>query len=304
MNYYQNIKDILIKNEVYKQVKDYSKNKHDLESYYEVGKLLIEAQGGEKRAKYGNKLIKEYSTRLTEEIGKGYDVSNLKRMRQFYLLVQKGVALPHQLSWSHINAILTLKDIQAIKYYIYICEKQNIGYRELRNRIKSNEYERIGYKEELKEPKVNTLIKNPVIIKTKNIPEKLTEYALHQLILDDIDNFLKELGMGFTYVGHEVKIKIGPTYHRIDFLLFNTEYNCYVTLEVKIGEFKREHTAQIKEYMNYVNKHIKKAFHDKTIGIILCKKENKLVLEYVSDERIFTTTYKLKEELNELLSKY
>ena len=132
-----------------------------------------------------------------------------------------------------------------------------------------------------------------MIIKTKNIREKLTEYALHKLILEDMDNFLKELGIGFLYAGHEVKIKIGPTYHRIDFLLFNYNYNSFIVLEVKINEFKREHTAQIKEYMNYTDKHIKKVFHDKTIGIILCKKENKLVLEYVSDERIFTTTYKI-----------
>ena len=142
MNYYENIKDILIKNEIYKQVKDYSKNKHDLESYYEVGKLLVEAQGGEERAKYGNKLIKEYSERLTRELGKGYSSPQLKKMRQFYLMIKKGSAVPNQLSWSHVVELLPLKDIQAIKYYIYIAEKQNLSYRELRNCIKLNEYER------------------------------------------------------------------------------------------------------------------------------------------------------------------
>ncbi len=305
MNYYQNIKDILIKNEIYKQVKDYSKNKHDLESYYEVGKLLVEAQGGEQRAKYGNNLIKEYSLRLTKELGKGYTPSALKRMRQFYLTMQKGATLSHQLTWSHYVELLSLNNIDEIKYYVYMIEKLNLSVRELRERIKNNEYERIGYKEELEEPKVNTLIKNPVIIKTKNIPVKLTEYALHQLILEDMDNFLKELGIGFAYIGHEVKIKIEPTYHRIDFLLFNYNYNSFIVLEVKIGEFKREGIIQVKEYMNYVNKHIKKPFHDKTIGIILCKKENKLVLEYVSDERIFTTTYQLEgDDSIELLSKH
>ena len=115
MNYYQNIKDILIKNEIYKQVKDYSKNKHDLESYYEVGKLLIEAQGGEKRAKYGNKLIKEYSLRLTQELGKGYTSSSLRKMRAFYLLSQKCAAMPRKLSWSHVLELLPLQNIQKIK---------------------------------------------------------------------------------------------------------------------------------------------------------------------------------------------
>ena len=90
MNYYNEIKTELIKNEAYKQVKDYSKNRHDLETYYNVGKLLIEAQGGEERSKYGNKLIKEYSKKLSEELGKGYSTTNLKYMRQFYLLSRKG----------------------------------------------------------------------------------------------------------------------------------------------------------------------------------------------------------------------
>ena len=89
MNYYNEIKDVLVKNEVYKKVKDYSQNRSDLNSYFEVGRLIVEAQGGEARAKYGNKLIKEYSERLTKELGKGYTYTNLSRMRQFYLLSKK-----------------------------------------------------------------------------------------------------------------------------------------------------------------------------------------------------------------------
>ena len=138
MNYYNEIKDTLIKNETYKKVKDYSKNKSDLNSYYKVGKLLIEAQGGEERAKYGNKLIKEYSEKLTKEIGRGYSTRTLKYMRKFYLMIQKGQAMPAQLSWSHIIELLALKDVNAIRYYIYISEKQNLSYRELRERIRRN----------------------------------------------------------------------------------------------------------------------------------------------------------------------
>ena len=208
MNYYNQIKDVLINNEVYKKVKDYSKNKNELNSYYEVGKLLVKAQGGEARAKYGNKLIKEYSERLTRELGKGYGVSNLKDMRKFYLIFQKSQTLSGQLTWSHYIEILRLNDSDKMNYYIRMCEVFNLSVRELRERIKSNEYERIGYKEELEEPKVNTLIKNPIIIKTvESIKDKITEKVLHQLILNDLDNFLKELGIGFSYIGHEVKIK-------------------------------------------------------------------------------------------------
>jgi len=291
MNYYNEIKDTLLKNEIYKKAKDYSKNKSDLNSYYEVGRLLIEAQGGEERAKYGNKIIKEYSEKLTRELGKGYSTRSLKYMRQFYLLIQKGQAMPAQLSWSHVIELLPINDIDEIKYYIYISEKQNISYRELREKIKSKEYERIGYKEELSEPKVNTLIKNPIVIKSKNIPEKVTEYTLHTLILENIESFLKELGMGFTFVGHEVKIKIGKDKHSIDFLLFNYRFNCFVVVEVKVTSFKAEYIGQVLKYINYVDENIKEISNNKTVGIVICKDINGYVLKYCTDDRIFTTTY-------------
>ncbi|MCI9084141.1 MAG: DUF1016 domain-containing protein [Bacilli bacterium] len=183
--------------------------------------------------------------------------------------------------------------MKKIDYYINIAANQNISYRELQERIKSNEYERIGYKDELEEPKVNTLIKNPVLIKTKHIPDKVTEYALHNLILENMDNFLKELGEGFAYIGHEVKIKIGDNNHSIDFLLFNYKFNCFVVVEIKTTEFKAEHIGQIKKYINYVDENIKETFNDKTVGIVICRDINGYVLKYCTDERIFTTTYEL-----------
>ena len=294
MNYYNEIKETLIKNEIYKKVKDYSKNKSDLNAYFEVGRLLVEAQGGEKRAKYGNKLIKEYSEKLTNELGKGYTTSALKRMRKFYVVIQKGATLSHQLTIGHYIELLKLKSIKEINYYIYLIENQRISIRELRERIKSNEYERIGYKGELKEPKINTFIKNPIMIKVKDKNERLSEYALHSSILENMDDFLNELGVGFLYAGSEVKIKIGNRYNYIDFLLFNVKYNCYVVIELKVTEMKAEYIGQITKYINYVDKNIKELFNDKTVGVIICKKENKYVLEYCSDNRIFTTTYKVK----------
>ena len=114
INYYNEIKETLIKNEVYKRIKDYSKNKSDLNAYFEVGRLIVEAQGGEKRAKYGNKLIKEYSERLTQELGKGYSKRNLALMRKFYLNFGKVQALPAQLSWSHICELVSLNNMNKI----------------------------------------------------------------------------------------------------------------------------------------------------------------------------------------------
>ena len=294
MNYYDEIKETLIKNEIYKKVKDYSKNKSDLNAYFEVGRLIVEAQGGEKRAKYGNKLIKEYSEKLTKELGKGYKVSNLKNMRQIYLKFRKRQTLSGELSISHYIILSRIDNENEINYYINISKTLNLSVRELRERIKFNEYERIGYKEELEEPKINTFIKNPIIIRVGDKKEKLSEYALHQLILENIDDFLKELGIGFAYIGSEVKIKIGDRYNYIDFLLFNVKYNCYVVIELKVTEMKAEYIGQITKYINYVDKNIKELFNDKTVGVVICKKENKYVLEYCSDNRIFTTTYKVK----------
>ena len=291
INYYNEIKETLVKNEIYKKVKDYSKNRSDLNAYFEVGRLIVEAQGGEARAKYGNKLIKEYSLKLTKELGKGYNVTNLKNMRQFYLKLKKGRTVCDQLQWSHYRYLLPIDNDNEFNYYVMITKKLNLSVRELRERIKSKEYERIGYKAELEEPKINTLIKNPIIIKVKNKNEKLTEYTLHQTILENIDDFLKELGIGFAYISNEVKIKIGNTYHYIDFLLFNVKFNCYVVVELKVTEFKAEYIGQITKYINYIDKNIKEPFNDKTVGVIICKKENKYIMEYCTDNRIFTTTY-------------
>ena len=291
INYYNEIKETLVKNEIYKKVKDYSKNRSDLNAYFEVGRLIVEAQVGEARAKYGNKLIKEYSLKLTKELGKGYNVTNLKNMRQFYLKLKKGRTVCDQLQWSHYRYLLPIDNDNEFNYYVMITKKLNLSVRELRERIKSKEYERIGYKAELEEPKINTLIKNPIIIKVKNKNEKLTEYTLHQTILENIDDFLKELGIGFAYISNEVKIKIGNTYHYIDFLLFNVKFNCYVVIELKVTEFKAEYIGQITKYINYVDKNIKEPFNDKTVGVIICKKENKYIMEYCTDNRIFTTTY-------------
>ncbi len=294
MQYYEMIKETLIKNEVYKKVKDYSKNRSDLNAYFEVGRLIVEAQGGEARAKYGNKLIKEYSEKLTKELGKGYTYTNLSRMRQFYLLSLKVAAvrqLSGHLTWTHYRILLSIKDINEIKYYVNIAISNNLSSRELEKCIKSNEYERIGKDVNINESKVNSLIKNPILIKVKNKNEKLTEFALHQSILENIDEFLRELGIGFTYVGSEVKIKLGDRYNYIDFLLFNYIYNCFIVIELKVTELKAEYIGQIIKYIGYVDKNMRKPFHEETVGVIICKKENKYVMEYCTNPNIFVSTY-------------
>ena len=292
-NYYNEIKNELINNEIYKRVKDYSKNRNELSVYYNVGKLLSEAG-----KHYGEGIIKEYSRKLTIEIGSGYGISNLKRMRQFYLIVEKGVALPHQLSWSHILAILPINNINETNYYISISIEQNLSYRQLREKIKSKEYQRLDDKTKLKlinkeETVVSDFIKNPIIIRNKyNVDkEHITEKILQKLILEDIEKFLLELGTGFSFIKSEYKIKIGSTYNYIDLLLFNYTYNCFVVIELKVTELKKEHIGQIEVYMNYVDKNIKTINQDKTIGVIICKKDNGYYIEYSSDSRIIKNIF-------------
>ena len=293
MNYYDEIKKELLNNEITKKVKNYSINKSDLTTYYNVGKLLAEAG-----KHYGEGIIKEYSKRLTNELGKGYSISNLKRMRQFYFVLEKGVAMPHQLSWSHILSILPIDDVDKINYYIKIAEEQNLSYRNLRLKIKNKEYERLdeSTKEKLKEKeelKLPDLVKNPIQIKNTSGNNEISEKVLQKLILEDIPYFLDELGNGFTFVRNEYKIKIGDRYNYIDLLLFNYEFNCFVVVELKVSELKKEHIGQIEFYMNYIDKNLKSINQNKTIGIIICKKENRYVIEYCSDDRIISREYEL-----------
>ena len=298
MNYYNEIKNKLIDNEVYKRVKDYSKNRNDLNTYYEVGKLLIEAQGGEERAKYGDRLIKEYSERLYNELGKKYDITTLKRYRQFYLKIEKGAALRHQLSWTHYRELLTLDNINELNYYVEITIEQNLSYRQLREKIKTKEYKRLDNNTKLKlinkeKLDIKDNIKNPIAIHNKNNLDKenISEKVLQRLILEDIPSFLKELGTGFSFIENEYKIKIGSTYNYIDLLLFNIKYNCYVVIELKVCKLKKEHIGQIEVYMNYIDRHIKSINQDKTIGIIISRRNNNYYIEYYSDKRILTREY-------------
>ena len=300
MNYYNEIKNEIIDIETYKKVKDYSKNKRELEGYYKIGKILIEAQGGESRAKYGDGLIKEYSKKLTNEFGKGYSTRNLKLMRKFYLF-QKGHAVNAQLTWTHYRQLLPLTNDNEIKYYEKITIEQKLGYRDLQKKIKLKEYERLDDKTKEKlikkeENSIDDYIKHPILIKNKYDYEEISERTLEQLILEDIDNFLTELGDGFCYIKHQYKIKIDKEDNYIDLLLFNIIYNCYCVIELKVTELKKEHIGQTQVYMNYIDKNLKKTNHNETIGIIICKKENKFILEYCSDPRIYETTYLIISE--------
>ncbi len=291
MNYYNEIKNELINNEITKKVKDYSKNRSDLSTYYNVGKLLSEAG-----KHYGEGIIKEYSKRLTDELGRGYTITRLKYMRRYYEVFEKGPTLSDLLSYSHYCELIWFEDISKIEYYVKISIEQNLSVRQLRERIKNKEYERLDNKTKEKlissnETSVVDFIKNPIAIKNTTNKEIISEKVLQKVILEDIPSFLDELGSGFTFIKNEYKIKIGNRYNYIDFLLYNIEFNCYVVVELKVTELKKEHIGQIEVYMNYIDRNLKEINQDKTIGIIICKKNNKFIMEYCSDSRILAREY-------------
>lgn len=295
MNYYNEIKNKIIDNEIYSKVKDYSKERHRVIRYFEIGKLLNEAGG-----KYGDNIIDEYSKKLVIEVGKKYNRRTLFRMKQFYNMFndEKVSPLVTQLTWSHYLVLLSLKDYDAINYYIKQVSKRNLSKRQLEEIIKNKEYERLSIEVRKKlitkeEVTLKDFVPNPILIKNKNNIETINEKALQYLILEDIEAFMKELGNSFSFVGSEYKIKIGDTYNYIDILLFNIKYNSYVVVELKVTEFKVEYIAQVQKYMNYIDKNIKDISHNNTIGILICKKENRFVIEYCSDERIAVREYEL-----------
>ena len=203
-----------------------------------------------------------------------------------------------KLSWSHYRELLTVKDVNAIRYYIDICEKRYLSKRELRFLIKSGEYERLTEEAKQKLIKSECLeladqVPDPIFIRSNKVSEEISEFALKEWILNNLDSFLFQLGSGFSYVGNEYKIKIGERYNYIDILLFNMEFNSYVVVELKTIELKKEHIGQIQVYMNYVDCNLRKIGQDRTIGIIICKQDNEYVIKYCSDKRIISREYKL-----------
>ena len=237
-NYYDQIKTKLIDNEIYEKVKDYSKERNRIIAYYEVGKLLSEAG-----KHYGEGIIKKFSEKLVNELGKKYTERYLFDMKRLYSF-SKVHPLDAHLSLSHYRILFAIKNDMEIEYYITQIKSRNLSKRELQEIIKNKEYERLSEETKkkltLKENiKLEDTIKNPIIIRNKNNYKEITEKVLQRIILEDIDIFLKELGNGFSYIASEYKIKIGDRYNYIDFLLYNIKYKCYTVLELKITELKK-----------------------------------------------------------------
>mgnify|MGYP004561143595 CR=1 FL=1 len=299
MNYYDEIKNYVKKAEIGRTIREANANKELVDCYWNVGRLLVEAQGGKEKAKYGNELIKKWADTLSKEYGKGYNYTNLSRFRQFYLAFPIVDTVCPQLSWSIIRTLLPIVDTNKRNYYINLCIENNLSVRELKREIDNNSYERLEHKPDkidivvpTKVPSIANNFKNPILLKLKDNEIK-NESDLEKLIYSQLSYVFLQLGNGFTWVGNQYKISDGNKNYFIDMLLYNYVYNCFVVVEIKCRKLKKEDKGQVEFYMNLVDNFVKDASNNPTIGIIITKNQDKFIANFVRNEKIMPLTYEL-----------
>ena len=300
MNYYNEVENYVKKVEIGKAIRKTAANNELVDAYWNVGKLIVEAQGGKEKAKYGNELIKKWAERLTSEYGKGYNYTNLSRFRQFYLSFPILAPVGQELNWTIIRTILPIKDENKRNYYINLCIEHNLSKRELEKEIKNNSYERLLNKPDkinIIVPKVTTPtivdgLKNPVML---NLNGRVVENEkdLEKLIYSQLNYVFMQLGKGFMWVGNQYKITENNRSEFIDMLLYNINYNCYVVVELKIRKLKKQDKAQVESYMDLVDRLVKAPNVNNTIGIIISKDQDKFVANFVRSNKIVPLNYKL-----------
>ena len=308
-------------------------------SYYEVGRMIIEEeQNGERRAEYGKAILKELSKRLTENLGKGFSVANLKLMRRFYIVYsqdQIGQALSAQfenlpvtkegrkfcLSFSHYVSLMRISNIEERHFYEIEAVRNGWGVQEMERQYDSALYERLALsrdKEGVKQlalegqiiEKPQDLLKDPYVLEFTGLPElaKYSETDLETKIIDHLQDFLLELGRGFTFVGRQVRFTFEDEHYRVDLVFFNRLLRCFVLFDLKIGKLKHQDIGQMQMYVNYYDRKVKLEDENPTIGILLCKNKNDAVVEMTLPEgnnQIFASKYLTvlpsKEELKKLI---
>ena len=289
--------------------------------HWNIGKMIIERQGGSSRAKYGELLIKGISNRLTEYFGEGFSIQNLRRMRQFYLCYPIRSTLSSELSISHYYELIRIPEEYKRNFYMIECIESNWSVKELERQRKTNLYERLlssrnesrklelsKYGNRINEAK--DIIKDPYILEFLDIKEedKYLESDLEENIIKHLKEFLLELGRGFTYVGNQVKINIENKYFYPDLVFYNRILKCFVIIDLKIGRVSHKDIGQMKMYVNYYDRKIKSNDENNTIGILLSTNKNETIVKYTlahDNESIFSSEYMLtipsREELIEIV---
>lgn len=297
MNNYEEIETLVKKVEIGKAIRNRQVNKELVDTYWNIGKLIIDAQGGKDKAKYGDALLKKWSNELSLKYGKGYNYTNMKRFRQFFLSFP--LCEVANLSWSQIRILLPIKDENKRNYYINMCNKNNFSKRDLEKEIKTNSYERLLNKPDKIDivtptltPSITDNLKNPIVLELKK-NKIVKEKDLEELIYMQLHDFFSQLGEGFMWVGNQYKITVDNKDYYIDMLLYNIIYNSYIVVELKLRELRKEDRAQVEFYMNLVDMYKKEPNVSKTMGLIITKEQNKLIANFVKSENLIPLTYKL-----------
>ena len=293
--YLSNIKTEIINGNAKVAAKNYQINNVKLTMNYNIGRKLVEAG-----KHYGEGIVKKYASILTKEFGSGYKEKDLYKMQQFYLLIQKVAPLERQLTWSHYKLLLPLKNVEEIKYYIHITKRDNLSKRALAERIKSNEYDRLSTetKESLLNKEELSLIQSvpsPIVLTPNKSYKVYTEKILQEIIFENIEDFMHQLGGGYAFIGREYKLNIGDKKNYIDYLFYNVVDSRYCVVEIKSREYKKSDYGQIKTYMNYIDEHLKNITQNSTIGIIITKSVNKFEAHYVKDNQVTIVEFKINK---------
>ena len=288
-------------------------------TYFEIGKMIVEEeQNGKERADYGVQLLINLSKYLIKEFGKGFSVTNLKQMRQFYLVYskhvspsepEKGQTSPDEfkLSWSHYLKLMRIDDEYERKFYEIESFKNNWSLRELSRQYDSALFTRLALSKNKKEvltlaekgqiiEKPQDAVKDPYILEFVGLPEQNTysESELEQKLINKLEHFLLELGTGFAFVARQNRISFDDKHFRIDLVFYNRILKCFVLIDLKVGELKHQDIGQMQMYVNYYDRKMKLDDENKTIGIILCQNKSEAVVEFTlpeNNQQIFASKY-------------
>ena len=267
-------------------------------TYWNIGKLIVEYQGGEGRAKYGDRLIERLSIELTKEYGGGFDKTNLRRMRCFYECFPIRDSVRLELNWTHYRYIMRVDSLKGRDYYINEVITRQLSVRELERLIKTNTYEReksnqITYEDDKKNIDVS-ILKEPYILDFLGLKLNYKEKDLEQSIIDNMSKFLLELGKGYAYVARQKKLKIDNKTYYVDLVFYNSILRCYVLIDLKLDKLQHNALSQMDLYCNYFDENIKSNEENKTIGLILVKENNEIVIKYSSvirNQSIYISKY-------------
>jgi len=293
-------------------------------SYFEIGRIIVsEEQNGKERAEYGKRILKELSLKLTNEFGKGFSQRNLEQMRQFYLTYSKAqtVSAEFRLSWSHYLMLMRIDNESERQFYEIESIENNWSLRELQRQFDSALFERLALSRDKEGVKrlaekgqiiksAKDTLKDPYVLEFLGLPEatRYSETELEQKLIDKLEHFLLELGKGYTFVGRQVRFTFDDKHFRVDLVFYNRLLQCFVLIDLKIGEISHQDLGQMQMYVNYYDRFVKLENENKTIGIVLCKKKNDTLVEITlpeNNEQIFASKYETvlpsKKELKQLI---